>query len=177
MARLGDCAGPLKHGLRQWVLGMRPTAAAVASNRSRVQPGAIWPCRQLPEPPTVSVPVLSKITAAARFLLDRSALSEEDAVACAQAGADHDRHRVARPGVGAGDHETVMVRGEGKEQRPPGSAEPERKGREANDDRGGTSHCEARSASSCAGALEFCAVWTSLMICASAVSLPILVAV
>ena len=40
-----------------------------------------------------------------------------------------------------------------------------------------TSHCEARSASSCAGALEFCAVWTSLMICASAVSLPILVAV
>src|SRR5262249_54235770 len=39
-----------------------------------------------------------------------------------------------------------------------------------------TSHCEARSASSCAGALEFCASWTSLTICASAVSAPTLVA-
>ena len=40
-----------------------------------------------------------------------------------------------------------------------------------------TSHCEARSASSCAGALEFCASCTSLTIWASAVSAPTLVAV
>ena len=39
-----------------------------------------------------------------------------------------------------------------------------------------TSHCEARSARSWAGALEFCASWTSLTICASAVSAPTLVA-
>src|SRR2546425_1119284 len=40
-----------------------------------------------------------------------------------------------------------------------------------------TSHCAARSASNCAGALEFCASCTSLTICASAVSAPTLVAV
>ena len=39
------------------------------------------------------------------------------------------------------------------------------------------SHCAARSASNCAGALEFCASCTSLTICASAVSAPTLVAV
>jgi hypothetical protein len=39
-----------------------------------------------------------------------------------------------------------------------------------------TSHCEARSARRCAGALEFCASCTSLTICASAVSAPTLVA-
>jgi len=39
-----------------------------------------------------------------------------------------------------------------------------------------TNHCEALSAKSCAGALEFCASCTSLTICASAVSAPTLVA-
>ena len=39
-----------------------------------------------------------------------------------------------------------------------------------------TSHCEAWSASNCAGALEFCASCTSLTICANAVSAPTLVA-
>ena len=39
-----------------------------------------------------------------------------------------------------------------------------------------TSHCEARSASNWPGAFEFCASWTSLTICASAVSAPTLVA-
>ncbi|OIQ71294.1 hypothetical protein GALL_470890 [mine drainage metagenome] len=39
-----------------------------------------------------------------------------------------------------------------------------------------TSHCDARSANNCAGALEFCASCTSLTICASAVSAPTLVA-
>ena len=39
-----------------------------------------------------------------------------------------------------------------------------------------TSHCEARSARSCAGALEFWAACTNWMIWASAVSAPTLVA-
>ena len=40
----------------------------------------------------------------------------------------------------------------------------------------GTSHCAARSASSCAGAFEFCASCTSFTICAWAESAPTLVA-
>ena len=39
-----------------------------------------------------------------------------------------------------------------------------------------TSHCAARSASSCAGAFEFCAACTSFTIWASAESAPTLVA-
>ena len=165
IARASGCSDPFSTAAASsnTCSGMRPSAATISTTRGS---------------PIVKVPVLSKITtlsfvassSADAFLNRMPRLAPSPVPTMTAIG-------VASPSAsGQAITKTVIVRVTANS-----NVSPIHQNQTANVPRPmtiaiRTSHCDARSASNCAGALEFCASCTSFTICASAVSAPTLVA-
>ena len=154
------------------------TAAAAVSNVASVTPSAVmisttsgWP--------TVSVPVLSKMmtsslvaSSSAEAFLNRMPFAAPRPVLTITAMG------VASPSAsGQAITKTVIVSVTASSSGSPMTQNHTAKVVRPMTMAAITSHCAARSASNCAGALAFCAACTSFTICANAESAPTLVAV
>ena len=153
------------------------TAAAASSTVSSVTPSAIT-ISTTSGLPSVSVPVLSKMmtvsfvasSSADAFLKRMPFMAPRPVPTITAIG-------VARPRAsGHAMTKTVMVKVSAKSSGCPSTQNHIANVASPTTIAARTSHCAALSASSCAGAFEFCASCTSFTICASAVSAPTFVA-